>query len=624
MIPMGKGLDNFHSSRDDSCSGAMLIAPLKPNGQPRPVQIPDMFRAIVTSFLCGLLSKGKDAINFLETGAGRTDYRNSQRGLSKDGCTYVVKEVQRLLETADVLSPGLVSPDSYIDLKLDITEFFPSGNRQLLFDMIAGVASCDYPHTNIKKGDLMPSHPCFRLLLPLVVALYGKKSLLSSFHPSREKATVPFTTGWSQGDGSASFCAGVVARFASDMALVPYPDIPVIIKAIMDDFHILGLARYLGPLFITLSNILLDCLGLKVNLTKSSLNLLQAASIVNPSTDLLPLLDHCPGLENFPISTEGFVCVGTPIGHPSFIREFMQHKLEDLNTEFQKLLPYPYPHDFLLLVRYCCNQKIMHLLRHLGPQILDYAEQFDSLIEKLIDSYFDLHLSPSSPLDLSVIPSNLPSLTLDHMAQLARVQLRGLSSDGGLDLLSMRDVAIPAFYAAHMRHFRRLLDEGVSGPFLLPDLSLSVSSSLFSQPFLHAHSFLLSQGAVSVFEESDIHPPMVYPKVITPDLSLFQQQDPHSSLSGVSKLLPKLSIQKSLSSWVRSISPSRNELLRLREAYPSLDSRLTHLSPVQYTGSHKPFDSPSNLVMSHQPNAFLKTLLPLWMMACHSIRWLCI
>ena len=42
MIPIGKGLDKFPSSREDSCTGAMLIAPLKPNEKPRPVQIPDM------------------------------------------------------------------------------------------------------------------------------------------------------------------------------------------------------------------------------------------------------------------------------------------------------------------------------------------------------------------------------------------------------------------------------------------------------------------------------------------------------------------------------------------------------------------------------------------------------
>ena len=40
------------------------------------------------------------------------------------------------------------------------------GDRQLIFDMIHGTASLDYPHTQIKTGDSMPSHPCFKSLLP--------------------------------------------------------------------------------------------------------------------------------------------------------------------------------------------------------------------------------------------------------------------------------------------------------------------------------------------------------------------------------------------------------------------------------------------------------------------------
>ena len=149
----------------------MLIAPLKPDGNPRPVRLPDMIRAVVTGFLCGRILKGQDAFKVFETGSGRTDPRSTQRGLSKDGCSYVVKESHRFLETADALSPCHLSSDSLICLKLDITEFFPSANRHVLFDMLAGEASCDYPHTSIKKGDQMPSHTCFSTVLPLAVAV---------------------------------------------------------------------------------------------------------------------------------------------------------------------------------------------------------------------------------------------------------------------------------------------------------------------------------------------------------------------------------------------------------------------------------------------------------------------
>ena len=83
--------------------------------------------------------------------------------------------------------------------------------------------------------------------------------------------------------------------------------------------------------------------------------------------------DECPILADLPLSTEGFVCVGAPVGHESFIHKLMEERLVTLQDEFNNLLPYPYPHDFLLFVRYCCNQKIVHLLRHFGPQILTFS-----------------------------------------------------------------------------------------------------------------------------------------------------------------------------------------------------------------------------------------------------------
>ena len=57
----------------------MLIAPLKSNRLPSPVQIPDKFWAILTSYVVSKVFKSKDALNFLETGDGRMDSRYSQR-----------------------------------------------------------------------------------------------------------------------------------------------------------------------------------------------------------------------------------------------------------------------------------------------------------------------------------------------------------------------------------------------------------------------------------------------------------------------------------------------------------------------------------------------------------------
>ena len=117
--------------------------------------------------------------------------------------------------------------------------------------------------------------------MPLVIALYGEKTSLVCHHPSRELevAFVPFTTGVSQGDGAVSLCSAVVEHFAAHQTLVRFPGAKVRILAIMDDFQILGPMRLLGPVLQTLSDILRDCLGVSLNLFKSSLIVLQAASL---------------------------------------------------------------------------------------------------------------------------------------------------------------------------------------------------------------------------------------------------------------------------------------------------------------------------------------------------------
>ncbi len=260
--------------------------------------------------------------------------------------------------------------------------------------------------------DSMPTHPCFRKLLPLAVALYGRKSKLACHHKTRPVAYVPFTTGVSQGDGSGSGFSSLPAHFAGVQTLAQYPDIPARILSIMDDFHLIAALKYLGPIFSTLRTILHECVGVEINLSKSSLNVLQASTIANPRNAMTLAYEQCPILAELPLVTEGFICVGTPLGPLPYIRNFMTKLHTELKAEFQNLLSYPYPHDFMLFVRYCCNLKIAHLLRHLGPQILDYAQHFDAIIDQLTDEYYDLRLQSQALISLHDIPANLSSLSL--------------------------------------------------------------------------------------------------------------------------------------------------------------------------------------------------------------------
>ena len=89
---------------------------------------------------------------------------------------------------------------------------------------------------------------------------------------------VPFTTGVSQGDGTGSGFFCLLAHFAGVETLAHYPNVPVQMSAIMDDFHTTSALKYLGPIFGTLSNILSDCAGVKVSVQKSQKRSQRASS----------------------------------------------------------------------------------------------------------------------------------------------------------------------------------------------------------------------------------------------------------------------------------------------------------------------------------------------------------
>ncbi len=355
-------------------------------------------------------------------------------------------------------------------------------------------------------------------------------------------AFVPFTTGSSQGDGTgAGFSAGFVAHFAGTQTLAHFPDIPVHILSIMDDFYTVALFKYLGPIFQVLSDILLDCAGIKINIPKCSLNVIQAATIANPSTAMQFIYDQSPVLAAFILQTECFECLGAPIGTQSFIDSFMQTKLASLQQKFQLLLPYQYPKDFHKFLWYCCDQKILHLLRLVGPRIVDHTQQFDHIIDQLASSYFDLRFPPNISSSLGDISSDLPSLSEDNMVQLARVQLRSLPQDGGLDLLAMSDAVFPAFYAAHCRHFSQHLKESVRGPFLSPVSSGQSSSSLFSAAFFQTQEAFQLRDAIVIRSETDIPSDFTSTGIVLPHLNLFQHADVDTAVAPVSKFLAKKS-----------------------------------------------------------------------------------
>jgi hypothetical protein len=85
---------------------------------------------------------------------------------------------------------------------------------------------------------------------------------------------------------------------------------------------------------------------------------------------LSAIYEVAPSLSLLQLKTDGTTIVGTPVGHLAFIDTFMQAFLGKMRQEFQMLHDYPYAQEFFLLLYYCCNHKIMHLLSSIGPHIM--------------------------------------------------------------------------------------------------------------------------------------------------------------------------------------------------------------------------------------------------------------
>ncbi len=190
---------------------------------------------------------------------------------------------------------------------------------------------------------------------------------------------------------------------------------------------------------------LISSFGVRINLSKSSFNVLQAATIANPRTQMRLVAPT----SHWGIYLCGYTCRSSALhenihGRPAHCSEWW------ISESSSPPIPSGFPSIRALLLQ---PKKIVHLLRHLGPQILDSAQRFDIIINQLAYDYYDLRLQSQAPMSLHDITANLPSFAVTQMEQLARVQTRSLPLDSGLDLVSMSATAISAFYAAHFRHF---------------------------------------------------------------------------------------------------------------------------------------------------------------------------
>jgi hypothetical protein len=606
IIPILKG--KFYRDDQSTGLGAQVIPIPKPIDDVRPIQIVDFPRWLAGAMLfTKVVFNSLDSIEYFanEKGNSPIDSHVVQNAFSRDGITLAIKTVQAFLERSEVFhsNPAFTSELSVL-MKIDIKNFFPSVDRQLIFDVLAGSASRDYPKLGIKDGEDIPSKPQFQYLLPFMAATYGQPIKMTLYSRGHEGRTIPFDDGVGQGDPPGSFgaCLGLhpCLHAVSARASEKYRDADFIIQAATDDILIGARAPIACDIATDLISTLEATLNVTVNIQKSAICPFQLHDQHDHGM-LDPLLDKYPTLKPVPICTEGLIYLGAPIGYPNFISKFLDDKIGLLRAQASKVLQLRNAYATMRIIKFSLNQRIMYLLRTVQQEFTrPFAHQFDCSMLHLMGQFLDYHavldktisgLVPSASQAPSPMPTELRILLAQH-------QLRQPPPRGGIGLQSMAEAAGPAFYAATMDFILRAkaAAELQIRPFPLPsvlhDHVLHLSTSMKV-----ASSALESRGAVVVTE-----PPPEKDQFCIPSLHTVFSKEISDTLHPVCL---KLTIQHRLIQAFSDRSPDVTLVEAVLKANPNDLARVSHLQQVLIQGSDPRLAVEPSKPIKYIPMAFL-------------------
>jgi hypothetical protein len=397
----------------------------------------------------------------------------------------------------------------------------------------------------------------------------------------------------------------VVLHFGMHIALSKYPSLDVRALAIVDDINFLGCIRDTACIYFEMKIVFKEVFGINLNLRKSSLLLLQLHTVVDPVAYMEPVYQLLPELRQLPLATKGTRIVGVPIGTTDYVNDEIQKELADCDQEFQKLVRFPFANCLILLIRYCCNRKLMYLQRNVSPCImLPHATQFDSMIDQMMEQSFNLKLTSDVDLE-NIVPGS--RLTSEQIIQLAKFQLRDSEKRGGVGLTSMASITVPAYMAATFCHLLSTV------PLLKPNqtiLTRNGSSDLFTSPILEAHAKFVDMGAkvLSINYRASQDAPSDS-ALAFPDVDLFFDPNLTTVFSQFSKPMRRLSQQNVLTQWMQLNNPILQHVQKVVEADDSLRARMSHLSQCEISGPHRRFDLPPDKELKFCPTAFLGNIL---------------
>jgi hypothetical protein len=612
ILPIMRG----QMKSDSLCSslGSALYAIPKPGQENEvlPAQGPDIDRYIAAALVTDwVLKKSPNTIPYFENGLAGTsvDPRISQRGFSSDGCGHIAKEIQLFHERYEVYDPMSIPPSRdnpvYAVIQTDITNFFPTVDRQAFLDMLAGIASKPYPEAGVNKGDNLPSLDEFQLLLPFATGVYGQETIMSHHFQGKDIETVKQTQGSSQGCPSGSICAAVALQLVLHTTAKSFPDMDFTALGIIDDWRFMGKVEDLAKVFIKFQQNLKDTLNVEINMPKSQLNLLQYHNIQDPERLLYTVFDQHPPIRMLKITTDGMNVAGIPVGHRVFIQAHLDEILGRLTREFGQCANIQNPQVFYLVVRASLNARIQHLLRGVDPQIMrEYAAAFDELILETFGIYHKIDFSSIRDFSSSQLRVGQPIGEKEQLF-LAKYQIREIEAYGGLNFASMEDTCCAAFLAANMKHIMRVVPEDIHG-LTDPLFSSTTDPRYLSQQLRNTFDHFKQMGAIEVSHDRERHADREVKCFLPKSQIIFDNPTlTMRDIEPIKEVCGQLSNQKTVSLWYRQTSSENQRIRAFIKHSPHNFARLQHLSEQSIDGPHLRFSISSQVKIKYNPLAFM-------------------
>ena len=228
----------------------------------------------------------------------------------------------------------------------------------------------------------------------------------------------------------------------------------MIINALWDDITMCGTTKQVCEVLTALCKALKELIGVELQPSKCNIYAPQFNNREQAKRFIHEGIPTNSFIKQIPIETEGITIAGAPIGTQAYQETFVLEKLQEIRDDAVAIQDLNDWTISFTLMKQSLNQKIMHLLRALGPDIMQtYAKEFDAIIQACFCNLTGIH--DLGPIDLTTISEqNLLSEAAKFAC--AMNQLRDSPKNGGLGITSMQAVAPAAFFAATLRFYAKI------------------------------------------------------------------------------------------------------------------------------------------------------------------------